>query len=120
MGIPKHILKGIIPISGPYDVRDRGRPGELYTYAPTPELREQASPILHITDPVPKVLVAVGGKEKYIETSLLFIEKLKAANVDAQYLLLNDENHADTAVSLSDADSELFKHTIALIKGSSS
>ena len=28
MGMPKGILKGIIPVSGPYDVRDRGRPGD--------------------------------------------------------------------------------------------
>ena len=34
MGMPKEILKAIIPISGPYDVRARGRPGEVYTYAP--------------------------------------------------------------------------------------
>ena len=61
--MPKEILKGIIPVSGPYDVRARGRPGEVYTYAPTPELREQASPILHVTDPVPAALVAVGSEE---------------------------------------------------------
>ena len=117
-GIPKEILKGIVPISGPYDVRDRGRPGELYTYAPTQELREQASPILHINDPVPRALVAVGGKEKYIQTSLLFTEKLKDADVKAEYILLEGEDHADTALSLADGNSKLFNQVIALIKGS--
>ena len=36
MGMPREILKGIVPVSGPYDVRARGRPGEVYTYAPDP------------------------------------------------------------------------------------
>ena len=117
MGMPKEILKGIIPVSGPYDVRARGRPGEVYTYAPTPELREQASPILHVTDPVPAALVAVGSEEGYQESSVAFTEALKAAGVDARYLLLEGEDHADTALSLANGESELFRHTLKMILG---
>ncbi len=117
MGMPKGILKGIVPVSGPYDVRDRGRPGELYTYAPTPELREQASPILHIKDPVPAALVAVGSEEGYQESSMAFTEALKTAGVDAHYLLLDGEDHADTALSLANGDSELFRQVIEMILG---
>ena len=115
MGMPKEILKGIIPVSGPYDVRARGRPGEVYTYAPTPELREQASPILHIKDPVPVALVAVGSEEGYQESSMAFTVALKAAGVDAHYLLLDGEDHADTALSLANGESELFKQTLRMI-----
>ena len=115
MGMPKGILKGIIPISGPYDVRERGRPGEVYTYAPTPELREQASPILHVNDPVPIALVAVGSEEKYQETSTAFTEALQAAGVDARYLLLDGQDHADTALALADGDSELFRQVLEII-----
>ena len=118
MGMPKEILKGIVPVSGPYDVRARGRPGEVYTYAPTPELREQASPILHIDDPVPAALVAVGSEEAYQESSMAFTEALKAAGVDAHYLLLEGEDHADTALSLANGDSELFRQVIEMILGS--
>ena len=117
MGMPKEILKGIIPVSGPYDVRARGRPGEVYTYAPTPELREQASPILHVTDPVPAALVAVGSEEGYQESSVAFTEVLKAAGVDARYLLLEGEDHADTALSLANGESELFRQTLKIILG---
>ena len=117
MGMPKEILKGIIPVSGPYDVRARGqRPGEVYTYAPTPELREQASPILHVNDPVPAALVAVGSEEGYQESSMAFTEALKEAGVDARYLLLDGENHADTALSLANEDSELFKQALGIIQ----
>ena len=119
MGMPKEILKGIIPVSGPYDVRARGeRPGEVYTYAPTPELREQASPILHVTDPVPAALVAVGSEEGYQESSAAFTEVLKEAGVDAHYLLLDGEDHADTALSLANENNELFKQALRMIQGS--
>ena len=116
MGMPKEILKGIIPVSGPYDVRARGRTGEVYTYAPTPELREQASPILHVTDPVPVALVAVGSEEGYQESSTAFTEALQAAGVDAHYLLLEGEDHADTALSLANGESELFKKALEMIQ----
>ena len=115
MGMPREILKGIVPVSGPYDVRARGWPGEVYTYAPTPELREQASPILHVTDPVPVALVAVGSEEAYQESSMAFTEALKAAGVDAHYLLLEGEDHADTALSLANGNSELFKQALRMI-----
>ena len=118
MGMPKEILKGIIPVSGPYDVRARGqRPGEVYTYAPTPELREQASPILHVNDPVPVALVAVGSEEGYQESSTAFTEALKAAGVNARYLLLDGQDHADTALSLANGESGLFRQTLKIILG---
>ena len=116
MGLPKEILKGIIPVSGPYDVRARGRPGEVYAYAPTPELREQASPILHVNDPVPVALVAVGSEEGYQESSMAFTEALIAAGVDARYLLLDGEDHADTALSLANGESELFRQVMDIIR----
>ena len=119
MGMPKDILRGILPVSGPYDVRERGRPGEVYTYAPTPELREQASPILHVNDPAPTALVAVGSEEQYQESSMAFTEALKAAGVDARYLLLEGEDHADTALSLANGESELFRQVISMILGQS-
>lgn len=38
MGMPEEILKSMIPISGPYDIRVKRRPGQLDAYAPTPGL----------------------------------------------------------------------------------
>ena len=56
-GLPREILRGIVPVSGPYDMRKKGRPGEQSAYAPTAELQTRASPILHINDPAPAALV---------------------------------------------------------------
>lgn len=114
-GLPKEILKGIVPVSAPYDMRAEGRPGEQSSYAPTPELQEQASPILHVTDPAPEAIVAVGSVEKYQESSQELVNKLKAKGSDAQYLLLDGEDHKDTALSLTNENSELFQAVLAMI-----
>ena len=117
-GLPKNILRGIIPVSGPYDMRKKGRPGEQSAYAPTAELQAQASPILHITDPVPSALVVVGSKEKYRASSSAFAKKLKEAGSDVYYLLMEGEDHDDTALSLANEKSELFQRSLDMIQGS--
>ena len=117
MGMPEEILKSMIPISGPYDIRVKRRPGQLDAYAPTPALREQSSPILKINAPVPAALVVTGSEEEYVKPSLDFANALKAAGVDAHYLLLEGEDHADTALLLADENSELSKRIIGMIPG---
>ena len=118
MGMPKDMLKAIMPISGPYDIRVKRRPGQLDAYAPTPEIRVQSSPILKINDPAPAALVATGSEEEYVQPSLDFANALKAAGVDAHYLLLEGEDHADTALLLADENSRLCKRVISMILGS--
>ena len=115
-GIPRHALKGIALISGPYDMRQQGRPGEQYSYAPTAELREQASPILHVGDPAPAAVVAVGSTEKYVTSTEELTEKLNAAGSAAQYVLLDGEDHKDTALSLANPDSALFQAVLRMIR----
>ena len=118
MGMPGDILKAIMPISGPYDIRVKRRPGQLDAYAPTPEIRVQSSPILKINDPAPAALVATGSEEEYVQPSLDFANALKAAGVDAHYLLLEGEDHADTALLLADENSQLCKRIISMVLGS--
>lgn len=115
-GIPREALKGIAPISGPYDMRQADRPGEGNSYAPTPELQAQASPILHVGDPAPAAVVAVGSTEKYVASTEELTEKLKAAGSDAQYVLLEGEDHKDTALSLANPESPLFQAVLRMIK----
>lgn len=114
-GIPASALKGIVPVSGPYDLREQGRAGERSAYAPSPELLERASPVLHVGDAVPGAVVAVGSLEGYQESSMELVEKLEAAGSNATYLLLEGQDHKDTALSLADPDSELFEAVLRLI-----
>lgn len=115
-GIPAAALKGIVPISGPYDLRQSGRPGEQSAYAPTPELRERASPVLHVGDPAPAAVVAVGSLENYQASSQELVEKLTAAGSEAAYVLLDGQDHKDTALSLADPDSPLFQAVLRMIE----
>ena len=75
-----------------------------------------ASPILHINDPMPAALVACGSKEKYEESSSEFSRALWAAGVKGEYLNLQGQGHNDTALSLADENSLLFKRALALIQ----
>ena len=115
-GIPAGALRGIAPISGPYDLRNRGREGEQDAYAPTVELARQASPILHVRDPAPAAVVAVGSVEAYQASSQELVEKLAAAGSNATYLLLDGQDHKDTALSLADPDSALFQAILRMIR----
>lgn len=116
MGMPAHALRGIVPISGPYDMRQEGRPGEQSAYAPTPELQEKASPILHVDDAVPAAIVAVGSLEEYTDSSMELTEKLEQAGSNAQYLELTDQDHDDTALSLVNESSRLFQRVLGMIE----
>jgi arylformamidase len=126
-GIPTRVLRGIAPVSGPYDLRTPGRPGEDSAYAPTPELKEQASPLLHIVDPAPAAVVALGSAENLgsakqsdmvMDSSKAFAAKLQAAGVKTQLLILDGKDHRGTVTALGDEDSELFKAVIQMITAS--
>ncbi len=116
MGIPREALRGIIPVSGPYDLRNKVKTTYESAYAPTVELKVLASPILHINDPMPAAVVACGSKEKYEESSSEFSRALWAAGVKGEYLNLEGQGHADTALSLANENSQLFKRVLALIQ----
>jgi acetyl esterase/lipase len=123
-GVPKHALRGIAPVSGPYDLRTPGRPSEENVfwsgYTPTPELRAQASPILHIADPVPAAVVAAGsaeneGYDDYVASSKDFVAKLLTHGTHAQFLSLDGAHHKDTVLALGDEKSELSQAIIQMI-----
>jgi acetyl esterase/lipase len=123
-GIPKHVLRGIAPVSGPYDLRTPGQPSAENVfwsgYVPTPELRAQASPILHIVDPAPAAVVAAGstedeGYDNYVASSKAFVAKLLAHGTHAQYLSLPGAAHKDTVLALGDEKSELSRAVIQMI-----
>jgi len=114
-GIPESALRGILPISGPYDLRTHGRPGEEDVYAPTTELQVKASPILHIDDPAPVALVAVGSTESYVSSSQALANQITAAGARATFLSLEGEDHRDTVHDIGDGNSALAKAAIDMI-----
>jgi arylformamidase len=116
-GIPSGALRGIVPVSGIYIMSVPERGGELNVYAPTAELAKQASPLLHVTSPVPAI-IAVGGQENsetFAGTSKQLAEKIQASGVQATFLVLKDQDHKDTVLSLADEHSELFQDVMRMI-----
>lgn len=71
--------------------------------------------MLHIGDPAPAAVVAVGSLEGYQASSMDLVEKLEAAGSNAMYLLPDDLDHKDTALSLADPDSALFEAVLRMI-----
>lgn len=115
-GIPPDSLRGIVPISGTYDLRPPERPGYVDAYAPTPESRQLASPILHIDDPAPIAVVAVGSREpQIIEPSEAFAEALSTRGVHASFIRLEDQAHDGTVLSLADESGPLFRRILDMM-----
>ena len=113
-GIPDGVLKGLAPVSAPYDIVD----GETGAEIMTVRVVRQAgtSPTVDIDNPPPRAIVAVGSVEAYVDGSREFADKLKANDVEAEFLVLDGEDHAQTALSLGDEDSELFRAVLNMIQ----
>lgn len=121
---PKHLLRGLIGISAPYDLRTPGDPlsGKVFwsRYVPTQEMRTRASPLLHVADPVPDALLAAGsteneGYDDYVASSKEFVAKLTTAGARARYLSIEGAAHQDTVLALGDEHSELTQLAIQMI-----
>lgn len=94
-------------------MRDGPRPRDNDAYVPDPDLRAEASPILDIDNPVPRAVVAFGSLEPFETESRELVEKMKAEGVKAELVVLEDEGHDQTVLSLGEEDSKLF---VAVLK----
>jgi acetyl esterase/lipase len=111
-GIPESALRGIAPISGSYDLRGAGR-----DYTPSAEAEALASPILHIEAPVPEVVVAVGStEEKYLASSRNFVERLEQADVTAELVVAEGQDHRETVKALGQERSSIFRTILEMMR----
>jgi acetyl esterase/lipase len=122
--IPKQAFRGMLPISALYDLRvsDPLAADKVFwsTYAASDQQRYAASPILHISDPVPQALVAVGSTERqafedFVAGSMEFVQQLNAAGVDTKFINMEGGAHRDTALALGDSASELAQAAVTMI-----
>jgi arylformamidase len=116
-GLPPDIIKGIVPVSGPYDLR--GLAGFVADFIPAdgPD-RVIASPILQIAR-TPPAVVAYGEKEgPYGAGSAALVEALVSRGGRATLLALPGMAHDQTALTLADAASPLTQAVLSLVKGS--
>lgn len=114
--LPADVVKGIVPVSGPYDLR--GLAGFVANFIPVdgPE-RVAASPLLRIAR-TPPAVVGYGEKEvPYAADSAAFVEALKARRGTATLVPLSGMAHDQTALALADAANPLTAAALALITG---
>lgn len=115
VSLPRDLIKGCVPISGPYDLRN---PAGVTDYLPDEARRAEASPLLVVENPSPTV-VAVGSVEPYVESSKALVDRIRARGVKADLVVLEGLPHDKTALALGEEQSPLFKAVLALIQPSS-
>jgi arylformamidase len=114
-GLPKDVVKGCTAISGLFDLAPFP-----YTFL-QPRLQlgwDQASrnsPILHIPDAAPPLLVAYGEDEtdEFKRQSGAFLDAWRADGLDAEALVLRGKNHYEVIDGFLDAGSPLCSAILA-------
>lgn len=116
-GIQERIVKGIAPVSGPYDLRGNS---ELSNYVPTLKLAQLASPILHIKSPVPIAVIAYGTnnaeEDSFSPSARMFADRLRAAGTEVTVVVLKGSGHIATAMALGTVGSPLSEAVLEMIK----
>lgn len=110
--LPRDLVKGCIPISGPYDLRNHP---SLVEYVPDLDKQTAASPLLLVERPAPAV-VAVGSVEPYVDSSRALVERIRAKGVGAELVVLAGLPHDQTALALGDERGPLFQAILRLIE----
>lgn len=98
--LPPDVVKGFVPISGGYDLTQRAL--EPDGYVADLETARAASPLFGIARPARRAVVAVGSLEPYVDASRELVDALRGADVEAELLVLDEMDHAETALALAD------------------
>ncbi len=115
MRLPSDLIKGCVPISGPYDLRDRKDTAE---YVPDSSMRREASPLLDMETPPPHTVVAYGSLEdKFVNDSQELARGIQSKGMFAEVVVLDGMAHDETALALGDENSKLFHAVLRMIVG---
>jgi acetyl esterase/lipase len=112
--LPLDVIKGVVAVSGPYDLRHAT--GFVADYLPDPATRTGASPLLHVAAGAPPMIVAFGTLEPpYVKGSSEFVDALVRAGANARLIPLEGMQHDATALSLGHADGAVVRAMLALM-----
>jgi arylformamidase len=113
--LPPDVIKGVIAVSGPYDLRRAA--GFVADYLPDPATRAGASPLLHVAGGAPPMIVAFGTLESpYAKGSPEFVDALVRSGAAARLIPLAGMQHDATALSLGDADGAVVRAMLGLMR----
>lgn len=113
-GLPTHPVRGIVPVSGPYDLRTAG--GFVNDFVNGQHERERASPLLRI-ERVPHAVVALGSREAvFLDDSRRLVEALRARGGQAELVILEGLGHDATALAFGEQGGSLFREVRKMIQ----
>jgi len=114
-GLPKDLIKGCVPMSGPYDLREAT--GFVADFLPDKARRAEASPVLAIQANPPPAVISVGSTETpFLATSRDLANRLKANGGEAEVIVLEGMTHDQTALAAADEAGPLFRAILRMIK----
>ena len=112
--LPADFVKGIAPVSGPYDLREAK--GFVSDFVEGSSERTAASPVLNIARTPPAVVALGSGERAYLEGSRAFVEELKRRGGRAELLVLEGMGHDGSALTLGDEQSPLVAAIVRMIR----
>jgi arylformamidase len=115
LSVPAEFVQGIVPVSGPYDLRTAK--GFVSDFVDAPGERAAASPLLNIGR-TPPAVVALGEREAgYRADAQALVDALRRRGGRAELVVLAGMGHDGTALALGDAQGQLFAAIRRLING---
>ena len=108
-GLPADTVKSVTAISGLYDLAPFPHTFLQPELRLTPDEVEKNSPILHIPETAPPILIAYGADEptEFARQSEDFLAAWKAKGLEGESLILSGKNHYDVVDGFLDAQSPL-------------
>jgi arylformamidase len=120
--LPSNMVKGCVLIGGNYDLRNTNtlslRGGATKnSYAPTPRIQIQASPILHVESPPQRTLIALGSLEepRLLKPAQDLAVKIAAKRASVELIVCDHLDHAGIVISLGDEKSKLAMAALNMI-----
>lgn len=115
--LPPNLVKGCVPISGPYDLT---RSGSVTEYLPDPAVRADASPLFHVESLPRQTIVAVGSVEGYVDESKALADAIRQRGGRADLIILEGLPHDETAWALGNPQSPLVRAMVTMMTGNTS
>jgi acetyl esterase/lipase len=113
--VPGDFVRGIVPVSGPYDLRTIK--SFVSDFVEGPSERAAASPLLNIGR-TPPAVVALGEREAgYLADSRALVNELTRRGGRAELIVLEGMGHDATALAVGDARGPLFTAIRRMITG---
>lgn len=117
-GVPTDIVKGVIPMSGVFDMQPfQSSWLQAWLQMDGDEVAKESA-IHHITASTPPVMVMLGGEEseEFHRQSIMFVDALRQAGTTVDYHDMIDEDHSSVLFMLGNPNSTALKIMVSFFE----